>query len=178
MSEKKGKSSRCGCCKGKGCWKGNLVCNSTLRQERLPEQRLSHTSVISRGTFNAHTFWHALCSLRLCCALKGWPRPRTTLPCAAAPSAAWTLGTVAGPSSPLVAPGRSQHGVRSDRPPRRRRSMCANNFTHSEKGTAHGLWSESPDNPRRPSDDVPLVWGGVTDFLYCLLCVFLYFQFF
>lgn len=37
---------------------------------------------------------------------------------------------------------------------------------------------QSPNNLRKPSEVVPLVWGGVTDFLYCLLCAFLYLQFF
>lgn len=43
------------------------------------EQCLSRTFMISFWTFNSRTFWCVLCRLSLCCALKGWPRPCTTI---------------------------------------------------------------------------------------------------
>lgn len=99
--------------------------------------------------------------------------------CTAASRAAWTLGTMAGPSSPLVAPGRAQHSVHSGWPLRRHRSTCINNFTHSEKGTANCLLSEPPESLPRWSDAVSSFFGGVTtDEFYFLLCAFLYFPIF
>ena len=43
------------------------------------KQCLSRTFMISFWTFNSRTFWRVLCRLSLCCALKGWPRPCTTI---------------------------------------------------------------------------------------------------
>ena len=75
MSEKKGKSSTCRCCKGKGCWKGNLVCNMALRQERLTAERLAllwpHGGHLALAPWDVHVQTQSLRPQRVTCALHG-----------------------------------------------------------------------------------------------------------
>lgn len=161
------------------CWRGTLFRMSHSDFER--ETDVSDVLLLlwgsSRGTLHSHTCWCVLCNCSICHVLKGWPRPCAFSSCTTASRVAWALGTTAGPSSPLVAPGHVQHSRCTGWPSEEAREYMYEQFHSFWKGDWKPLALRTSQEPTKVN------WGCFLSFwvellMTFLLCAFLYFPIF